>query len=536
MAEREENSNLMSEKLWNLYREEAEQELEGKSIRELEGEFKISSQRKGFLKWLGEKIGALFNLAKVAILSVFLGRRETAKRMEAGEREARQEAFKKEAKTAIKREVLKERILEEKARDSEKTEPGELKSDCKGEKEQSAVTSNSGRTDSTGTVSTIFAQQLEHMTEKYQNGLRSFISLQTGINENYIRLENTDNQIKLSFPCAEKPSEYYKGMTINAQGCSVESTKTAKALAALVLYYTANVYRDSKNQTQFPGTIPSKNMIRDQYSHFMSLADKNADARHEVQLFGHTLSFCKNEAEVLIQLDGKRIHIEKEAESVERIQKEFRHAILGHISARNYSIPLEGEGRYLRFQEKGPVRGDYARISELSNALHDTTHSDIHECYYSKYSFTDLQAYFQKVLDDITKDDGDTGRGINFHGHHIHMELNEANEISGVVIDNEVMYGTVDGKGTGESAGTLSNGKIAEIMALTLEGALAREGMYWNVEISIPEQSAVSELDSEGRLPADHTAFMEACFDEKNAFMEQILEEAEMSEMEAFEY
>lgn len=536
MAEREASGSIMTEKLLNLYREEAGQETEGKSIEELENELKRSGQGKGFFKWLGEKIGALLNLAKVAVMSVFLGRRETAKRMEAGEREARQESLKKEAQTAIKKEVLKERILEEKMKGKAEQESGLQKSDHEQEKEFSETVLPSDKTDHTVTAKTIFAQQLEQMSEKYQTGLKAFLSMQTGIDEKYIVAQNSDNQIKLSFPCADRQSEYYKGMTINVQGCCTEDSKTARALAAMVLYYTANVYRDSKNQTQFPGTIPSKNMIRDQYNHFLSLADKNPDIRHEVKLFGHTLSFWKNERGILVQLDGKRVHIDQEQETVERIQKQFRNAILGHMSTRNYSIPLESEGQYLRFQEKGVIKGDYARISELSSFLHDVTRSDIRECYYSKYTFFDLQAYFQKALENVTKDDGGSSRGINFHGHHIHLELNGAKEITGVIIDHEVVYGTVDGRGTDESAGTLTNDKIAEIMALTLEGALFREGMYWNIGSGIPEQPVVSELDEEGRLSADDKAYSESDFDERDTFMEHVQEEAEIYDLEALEF
>lgn len=50
--------------------------------------------------------------------------------------------------------------------------------------------------------------------------------------------------------------------------------------------------------------------------------------------------------------------------------------------------------------------------------------------YYLKYSYTGFHAHYQKILDDITKDDGGTGHRINFHGYHIHMEFKEINEIS----------------------------------------------------------------------------------------------------------
>ena len=102
-------------------RKEAELFVKGKSKEEIEKELKRMDKGPGFLGWVRDRINGFLNFVKIAALSVFLGRRETSRRMDAGTLEAEQKARENAAAKLARQEVLKEKLKElDPSRETEK--------------------------------------------------------------------------------------------------------------------------------------------------------------------------------------------------------------------------------------------------------------------------------------------------------------------------------------------------------------------------------------------------------------------------------
>lgn len=546
--------DIQNDRQMMQWRKEAEQEAKGKSLDQLQKEYQKINRSPGILSWIRDRANSLLNMIKIAAMSVFLGRQETAKRVEAGSRDTQREQEKNEQKTSVKKEVLVEKIKElsekenqnpgkesnlldetEKNSASKETEKGENTIDpTKEQTQEKAVedeyldylTRNSepgldyeqadklepsndhSKTNQTEPEKesvpeknmTIFAQQLQKMTGEYQAGLGEFLSNITGINKDAIDINNVKDGIRIEFPLVKDDSQYAQGMTIGADGCSKENTALSNMLATAVLYYTAKEYREEKNQTQFPGTIPSRKMIKDQLEKLGSMTEKDGQA-HSGRLFGHTLTTSiQKDGTITYSFDNNtKKPLDLEKNTVSEVHKDFSSAILGRNLALRYSIQLDNNDKVVHFHEMNCVKGDYGKIAEISSELHDITAKEVFDYLYVKYSLQDLELEFTKELTDFTKDNSGPTRGIDFHGHHIHMELNEQKEISAVIVDKTLVYGEIEGVSAEVKTG-LINEDIAKLISLELEPDLERNEMFINHSIEQFYESPVSEIGESGEL------------------------------------
>lgn len=359
-------------------------------------------------EWFKERVGSVFNMVKIAALSLFLGRQETARRIQFGNREAEFDELKKEAQKEAKIITLGEKLesLQKRQKDKSKEssdiekkeqEPENNKEqanvqddvikELKAEKEAEAFLPEREN----AKYVSMFAEQIENATDKYKAGLRKYLQKQTGINGAYINIENVTNKnksfLRISFDSITFPeySELSKGITIDRSGNCLEQTKTASEITKAVLYYTAEANREFENYNRIIETVPS-----------------HAACTEVVQTF-----------------------IDK----------------IGN-------------------QENGDINCDF---------LHEITRAEVAPTYYIKYSGVELKEKFDKTLNDMLRDGGESARYFNFHTHCVQITT-DAQEIYFVSIDGDSVYRAIEGK--------QKIGQIAEHIADNLGEKLALDDMY----------------------------------------------------------
>lgn len=433
-------------------------------------------------EWFKERVGSFFNMVKIAALSVFLGRQETARRIQSGNREADFEKLKNEAQKEAKIAVLEDRLntLKQEREDKEQVSretPEEEKQEEKPKEQQEPKEKNPEAPEQedlenkdtqahqqqeqpspkeTASMN-IFAEQVQCMTDKFHDGLKIYLEEQTGINSDFIHVKNMVDQnhsyLHISFDSIAfaDNAELAQGITITYKGNCLEDTEAARAITKSVLYYTTEEYRESKNCTRVVGTVPSQTMCAESIHSFIQAATENekngkSDCVYEESLFGRQLRFEKHEESFRVFLDGKELDF-PDGPIAKSLTDMIRDAMLDKET------------------------GDYThRVEcELSNQLHAIAKAEVEPTYFVKYSGKELEEKFDKLLHDITSDGGEPRREINFHGHSIEIQLdNQA--IQFITLDGEDVYRNIDGVQEIE--------KIAEHVADGLGEKLADEDMY----------------------------------------------------------
>lgn len=435
-------------------------------------------------EWLRERMGSFINMVKIAALSVFLGRQETARRIQAGNRETEFEKLKEEAKKDTKINVLEEKLeispkrQEDKSKDTsdeKKVEQNKTDTIKKGHEQansQEQVNAQEALTkepvvkeekdpshleqERTQGIS-IFAEQVECVTDKYKEGLHKYLEAQMGINGAFINIDNVINKdksfLRISFDSIALPekSELEKGVTIDKKGNYLEQTKVAGDIAKAVLYYTTEVHRESKNCTRVIGTVPSQAACTEMVHSFIKEAAKNQENRtmnytYKESLFGHQIDFEKNGDSIRIYLDGRELDF-PDGWSIKSLTGQIRETLLDKET------------------------GDFTHQAgnNLSEKLHATVRAEIDPVYYVKYSGQELEYNFTKLLNDMMKDGGHLKRDFIFHLHNIGITLSE-HTIQSIVIDGENVYRDIDG--------ILDLKQIAEQVADNLGEKLATDEMY----------------------------------------------------------
>lgn len=459
------------------YYTDAERQYRAMPVEKLKMEYDRMIKEKTPWEWLKERVGSFVNMVKIAALSVFLGRQETARRIQSGNREAEFEKLKNEAKKEAKINVLEDKLkeLEKEKEDKGKGGPEETGEEIPKEErdqgiekpeapeqeepEESPQHSEQGEQplpERAGSVS-IFAEQIECMTDKFHDGLKKHLEEQTGINADFIHVNNITDQdhsyLHISFDSIAFADNagLAQGITITKRGSCLEETDAAKAITKSVLYYTADGYRESKNCTRVVGTVPSQAMCADSLNSFIQDAAENKkngnlDCIYEESLFGHQLRFEKHQGSFWAFLDDKELDF-PDGPIVKSLTDMIRDAMLD--------------------KETGDYT--YQAKCELSDKLHAIAKAEVEPVYFVKYSGKELEEKFIKLLDDITHDGGESKREINFHGHSIEIRLdNQA--IQSITLDGRDIYRNIDG--------VQGIDKIAEHVADELAVMLAADEMY----------------------------------------------------------
>lgn len=503
MADKQYKAPEVTENMKVQYLIDAERQYRNMSSENMQKEYKKLIRGKTPWEWVKDKVGSFVNMVKIAALSLFLGRQETARRVNAGNREADFEKLKNEAKKEAKIHVLEKKLeeLQNDSKDKEAEQPEvkpeqepahEEKQDIsknKQDKEEQAQEQEEIK-EPKKAGQTIFAEQVERLSEEYQNGLKKFLEMQTGIAADFIKIENSRDEhgprMKVSFDLdLPEGSQYTNSISIDQLGNSMEHTVIADALAKSVLFYTADVYRESKNNTRIIGTVPSVEMCSNAAFNFCRNAkeqEKNGkeNYKHTEYLFSHKIDFIKTGDKFRVFFDEKELDF-KDGWSAKGLSDEVR--------------------KMMTDKENG----DYTLVkqSELSKILHDVTKSEIEPSFYAKYSGQNLEEHFTKYLTDITKDNGDIIRDSEFHGHLISVNLNPENKtIETVMVDNVPVYQAIDG--------IQDNDKIAEHIADSLGESLDKEGMYLSDGIMEKIEDSISFSNDDIQAREDVSTFEQA--------------------------
>lgn len=460
------------------YHAEAERKYRAMPEEKLQKEYNHLIRGKTPWEWFKERVGSFVNMVKIAALSVFLGRQETSRRIQSGNRDAEFEQLKKEAQKDAKIAVLEEKLetLQKNNDDKSKEEPEAKKEEpdktdpAQGEQEQvnknEEVSNESPNKEEMETQVqedegrknvSIFAEQIECVTDKYKEGLQKYLEERMGINGAFINIENVadkDNSfLRISFDSIAFPenSNLADGITIDKKGNHLEQTDVAKDLTKAVLYYTTEVYRESKNCNRIIGTVPSQAMCTEMVQAFIdkSLKNKekgNLNCKYEDSLFGHKVIFEKNTNSFRVFLDGKELDF-PDGWSTKSLTDQIRDTMLDKEF------------------------GDFTSQTELavSENLRETARAEVEPSYFVKYSGQELEDRFNKTLNDILHDGGESNRILHFHTHYIEVEMADR-EIQSISVDGENVYRDIDGK--------QDVTQMAEHIADNLGEKLASEDMY----------------------------------------------------------
>lgn len=462
------------------YHVDAERRYRTMSEDKLQKEYKQLILKKTPWEWFKERVASFVNMVKIAALSIFIGRQETARRIQFGNREEEFEKLKNEVQRDAKITVLEEkletlqRMKEDKSKESSDVEKKESdrngkakdgqepENDQEQDNAQDDTTKDSGaeaslpQHENTKSVS-IFAEQIENASDKYKEGLRKYLETQMGINGAFINIENVIDKensfLRISFDAIALPenSELLKGMTIDKKGNSLEQTKTASEITKAVLYYTTEIYRDSKNCNRIIGTVPTHAMCTEMVHSFIDKALKDQEngdinCSYQESLFEHKIDFEKTGNTFRINLDGKELDFQ-EGWSTKNLADQIRDTMLN--------------------KEFGDFTADAEYF--LAENLHQITRTEVEPAYYIKYSSLELEDKFNKTLNDILRDGSETTRNLSFHTHCIQITIN-AHEICSVSINGDSVYRDIDGK--------QDIGQIAEHIADNLGSKLALDDMY----------------------------------------------------------
>lgn len=530
-------------------RKEAELFAAGKSRDELEKELKRLEKRPGLFSWMRDRISSFVNFIKVAAMSIFLGRRETAKRMDAGTLEADQQAREAAAVKLAKQEVLKEKIaeLDRNQNDREQTETHEAKQEQEQgqerSREQEIQELDKGRPDPEHTDGeskqqsddmdgywdylvneaeaqqfveqdapdmeshepeapaapaqeppkreTILAQQCREMTDSYKQGLAEYIENLTGINKDAFTVGNADGKIRIDFAplceqMKEKDNPYRNGVTLDVYGCTAEGKKSefSKMLGTAVLYYTAEIYRDSKNQTQFPGTRPSDRMIAETIEKLRNRLEENERSgkpprNFSQPLFGHILTVGRSrfgdKQQIFLSIDGGKGKTGELKDLTSWAKQDITGKIEGRSVQLQHTFYVEGQEKSYT-ETNRHFEGDYGNIPKYRETFHqyrdDMIHANKMPFVCTKYyDIKDLVPVFSKKLNDMLRDGTETidkdgnktpvlTRGFDYGDCHYHVELEKRGDelaIKGILMsqssqdfDKEtckfsIAYGEIDG-------------------------------------------------------------------------------------------
>lgn len=244
------------------YRKEAEMEYRNiQSASEAEKALnKITNPNIGArgLRWFLEKLGELVNLAKVVVLSVFLGRQETSKRISAGNMEVEKQKQKDEAKKEIKTEVLKEKITQLSKEDKDQSKDAEKDAEKAETVEAPKKNAEPDLRKDESIEKTQFAMQVEHVSEVYKHGLTEFLETQTGLEHGKIAIGNFKDAEEKNWIQAQLTMSTGKILNVlideRGQWKLPDETKADKSVQALageirkaVTYYTGIVYDQIKD-------------------------------------------------------------------------------------------------------------------------------------------------------------------------------------------------------------------------------------------------------------------------------------------------
>lgn len=575
-AEKENREELAAEQA----RKEAEIFVQGKSKEEIEKELKNMNKGPGFLGWIRDRINGFLNFVKIAALSVFLGRREASRRMDAGTREAEQKAREDAVAKLARQEVLKEKLKElDPSRETEKQEEisknkeqnlneqnkpntekdgqeqetgkeegqsankqhnfedredteqkarqdqeenkeaeNDLKQNNSGQEQQKASDkSDKKQLESENQLKneTILAQQCREMTDGYREGLTTYIENVTGIKRDYFTVGNTDGKIRIDFgelnnniKGQENPYRY--GVTLDKYGCVQEYNKSeiSKMLGTTILYYTAEIYKDSRNKNQYPGTLPSRDMLKSTIERLQSKLEENQRNGGPVKkfsqpLYGHVLTIGMTgrgeNRQMFLSIDGGKGQTGKVEDLAGWAKEMIDQKIKGQEQSLQFTFTNDGKN-YSYAETDKHHGGDYGKIPQYREAFYQQRDKMVKEqampveCA-KYYTLDELKQEFSKQLHDITTDGQqitdengnkilNTVRSFEFGNAHYHIELEpvkdengkDSLEINGVLmapaaqslseetLNIKHVYGEIDGLDAKRGYNEL-DGNIARYMA-----------------------------------------------------------------------
>ena len=301
---------------------------------------------------------------------------------------------------------------------------------------------------------TILAQQCREMTDGYREGLTAYIENVTGIKRDYFTVGNADGKIRIDFGKLNdnikgKDNPYRYGVTLDKYGCIQEHKKSdiSKMLGTVILYYTAEIYKDSRNKNRFQGTVPSKDMLPAVIKKLQDKIEENqrngGPAKNFSQpLYGHVLTVGMTgrgeNRQMFVSIDGEKGQTGK----LEDLAKWAKATIDQKIEGRQEEVrqTFETGGKDYSYVEiDNHNGGDYGQIPKYREAFYLQRDEMVKErvmpveCA-KYYTIDELKQEFNKQLHDIITDGQqitdknaektlNTVRGFEFGNAHYHIEF-----------------------------------------------------------------------------------------------------------------
>lgn len=444
MAEKYSKPQITDE-MKRQYKEHAAIKYHNATKEALEKEQEKLERGAGIFGWIREQFSSLVNMMKIAALSIFLGRQETAKRLSISSRQDELEKLKAEAWKDASKEVIQKRLAELNKNVKEKSEE-QTKGTNLFKQEQSDKKTND---------KTKFEQQLHALTEDYREGLKEFLEMQTGINKEYIDIFN----VQLNQPCTldgirrmtegshihvtfhtmmldgKENSEYAQGVTINHKGNVLQDNPLARQIGKAILYYTREVYQKEKSERIHSGTQLSKKQWEDLIYDFQQKCILNKSEKRATSIcqdyYGHRIE--------LYSVGASRESMCRVV--VDRIHEFTAPFTVGDLYDRKMDAPELYKFICDRIHQENY---DPNQIVQMSHWLHDYTESTIDTGCYAHYSYQQLTNYFQALLDRDRVDSNCRERTVDFHGQKLEVKWDEKHEISSITLNGREIEITPD--------------------------------------------------------------------------------------------
>lgn len=359
-----------ADSLKSKYMDEAARTFKDKDEVQMRRALKRYERGPGLFGWLRDRMASLVNMVKMAAFTVLLGRAETARRLEAGNKAQ----DRKDRMAEIKRETYIE-FLQQKLQEKEK-ENAEPVTEKETTKETPEVTAEKGNIENQQTevqqqalketqkTKTEYELQCEERQQPFKEGLQAHLADVTRIRPDYIQIDSNQNKPGLWIhfkPLKEQQlnGEQWsltKGFQLTPDG-KIQGefkTKEDRKLATLIVrevFAFTHEYAASKGN-RFDGITPSMPQIEQVLKRAETTIDRKMKddqfpkKDYTASLFGHMLYINQTTEQKTYSLDGKAIEIADGKTPAKAIKERYEEVV--REKNRPYSKTREKEIEQIR--------------------------------------------------------------------------------------------------------------------------------------------------------------------------------------------